>query len=92
MRQEVAIKVLTSVNDPGMLARFRSEAGTTVFLKHKNIITVYDFGEDNSAPYLGMEGRSLREVIEAGPRLSLPEEVGILCEIARGCCMPIRAA
>ena len=87
MRRDVAIKVLTSVNDPGMLARFRSEPATTGILKHKNIITVYDFGEHNSAPYLVMElieGRSLREVIETGPRLSLPEKVGILGEIARG--------
>ena len=44
VRRDVAIKVLTSVNDPAMLARFRSEAGTTGILKHKNIITVYDYG------------------------------------------------
>src|ERR1039457_6545934 len=36
MRRDVAIKVLTSVNDPGMLARFRSEPATTGVLKHKN--------------------------------------------------------
>src|ERR1039457_2324290 len=87
VRRDVAIKVLTSLTDPAMLARFRSEAGTTGILKHKNIITVHDFGEHNSAPYLVMElleGRSLREVIETGPRLSLSEKVGILGEIARG--------
>src|ERR1039457_838240 len=87
MRRDVAIKVLTSVNDHGMLARFRSEPATTGILKHKNIITVHDFGEHNSAPYLVMElleGSSLREGIEAGPQPSLSEKVGILGEIARG--------
>ena len=53
VRRDVAIKVLTSFSDPGMLARFRSEAGTTGFLKHRNIITIHDFGEHDSAPYLG---------------------------------------
>src|ERR1017187_7039189 len=87
MRRDVAIKVLTSVNDPGMLARFRSEPATTGILKHKNIITVHDFGEHNSAPYpvMGLRGgRSLRRVIEAGRRLSLTKKGGILGEIARG--------
>ena len=36
MRRDVAIKVLTSVNDPSMLARFRSEPATAGVLKHKN--------------------------------------------------------
>src|ERR1022692_4953824 len=79
MRRDVAIKVLTSVNDPGMLARFRSEPATTGVLKHKNIITVHDFGEHNSVPYLVMElleGRSLSDVIDKGPPLSLSEKVG----------------
>ncbi len=87
MRRDVAIKVLTSVNDPGMLARFLSEPATTGILKHKNIITVHDFGEHESAPYLVMElidGRSLREAIDAGPPLPLAEKVGILGEVARG--------
>ncbi len=86
MRRDVAIKVLTSVSDPDSLARFLSEPATTGALKHKNIITVYDFGEHQSAPYLVMElldGRSLREAID-GPPLSLAEKVAILGETARG--------
>jgi formylglycine-generating enzyme required for sulfatase activity len=70
-----------------MVARFRSEPGTTGILKHKNIVTIHDFGEHESAPYLVMElleGRSLREAIENGPPLSLLEKVTILAEIARG--------
>jgi serine/threonine-protein kinase len=87
MRRDVAIKVLTAVHEPAMLARFRTEPATTGRLKHKNIITVYDFGEHDSAPYLVMElldGRSLQEAIKSGPALSVPDMVGILAEIARG--------
>jgi serine/threonine-protein kinase len=87
MRRDVAIKVLTAVHEPAMLARFRTEPATTGRLKHKNIITVYDFGEHDSAPYLVMElldGRSLQEAIKSGPALSVPGKVGILAEIARG--------
>src|SRR5579871_467237 len=85
--REVAIKLLTSVHDPSMLARFRFEAGTTGKLKHKNIVTIYDFGVHEAAPYLVMElldGRSLREVIESAVPLSLLDKVAILAEIARG--------
>jgi serine/threonine protein kinase len=70
-----------------MLARFRSEPATTGALKHKNIITIYDFGEHGSAPYLVMElldGRRLRDVIDKGAGLTLADKAGILGEIARG--------
>ncbi len=87
VRRDVAIKVLTSVHDPGMVARFRSEPGTTGILKHRNIVTIYDFGEHESAPYLVMElleGRTLQQAIETGPPLSLLVKVAVLVEVAEG--------
>jgi predicted Ser/Thr protein kinase len=87
MRRNVAIKVLTSVSDPALLARFRSEAGTTGNLRHKNIITVYDFGEHDGQPFLVMElleGRSLQEAIKNGPPLSLFEKVSVMLQVAEG--------
>src|ERR1035441_2876684 len=66
IRRKVAIKLLTDIGDPDLLARFRSEAGTTGNLRHKNIITVYDYGEYFGQPYLVMElldGRSLLEIL-----------------------------
>src|ERR1017187_1994253 len=85
MRRNVAVKVLTTLSDPALLARFRSEAGTTGNLRHKNIITVYDYGEHAGQPFLVMElleGRSLQEVIRKGPPLSLFERVNVLLQVA----------
>jgi tetratricopeptide (TPR) repeat protein/predicted Ser/Thr protein kinase len=87
MRRNVAVKVLTAVSDPTLLARFRSEAGATGNLRHKNIITVYDYGECDGQPFLVMElleGRTLQEVIRGGPPLSLFEKVSVLFQVAEG--------
>lgn len=87
MRRPVAIKVLTGVTDPSLLARFRSEAGTTGNLNHKNIVTVYDYGEYDGQPYLVMqllEGRTLKEIIGGGANLPVFEKLRILTQIAEG--------
>jgi serine/threonine-protein kinase len=84
MRRAVAIKLLSAISDPDMLARFRREADTTGNLKHKNIVTVFDFGEHDQQPYLVMElleGRSLKEVIKSGVKLPLHSAVSIFVEI-----------
>src|ERR1017187_8061673 len=87
MRRNVAVKVLTTVSDPDLLGRFRSEAGTTGNLRHKNIITVYDYGEYSGQPYLVMElleGRSLLDAIRDGERLPMLEKIVILRQVAEG--------
>ena len=38
-----------------MLARFYEEGRRTGRLKHPNIVTVYDLGDDNGTPYIVME-------------------------------------
>ena len=48
-------------------ARFQREAQAAGILAHPNIITVYDFGEDNGILYLAMEfleGKSLEKIVE----------------------------
>src|SRR5579864_1516475 len=90
--RHVAIKVLAAENNADVLGRFRSEAGTTGSLRHKNIVTVYDYGEHEGLPYLVMEfleGRNLQEVIKqevSGERapLSVLDKVRIMFEVAEG--------
>jgi serine/threonine-protein kinase len=48
-------------------ARFQREAMAAGILAHPNIITVYDFGEDNGVLYLAMEfleGKSLEKLVQ----------------------------
>lgn len=48
-------------------ARFQREAMAAGILAHPNIITVYDFGEDNGILYLAMEfleGKSLEKIVQ----------------------------
>ena len=57
MGRQVAIKTVTEglSNDSGMLQRFYREAEKMGMLKHPNIITVYDLGEQDGFPYIVME-------------------------------------
>ena len=64
--REVAIKVLPAsfAADAGRLQRFEQEARTAGGLHHPNLITIYDIGRDNGAPYIVMElldGETLRD-------------------------------
>jgi serine/threonine protein kinase len=48
-------------------ARFQREAQAAGVLTHPNIVTVYDFGEDNGVLYLAMEfleGKSIQQIVE----------------------------
>jgi serine/threonine protein kinase len=57
MGRQVAIKTVTEFfsKDPAMLQRFYGEAEKMGMLRHPNIITVYDLGEQDGFPYIVME-------------------------------------
>src|SRR6266567_7739475 len=87
MRRDVAIKVLIAESDPDMLARFRAEAGATGNLKHKNIVTIYEYSDDQGKPYIVMElldGENLQQVISRAAPLLLLDKVRILFQTAEG--------
>ena len=72
--REVAIKLLPAEvsSRTDRLQRFEQEARATSALNHPNILTVYDIGTDNGAPYIVAEllaGEELRDRLNAG---SLP--------------------
>ncbi|MGA9389257.1 MAG: protein kinase [Candidatus Sulfotelmatobacter sp.] len=74
--REVAIKTITEgfAGDPEMLERFYREAAKTGMLKHPNIVTVYDLGEQEGFPYIVMEyvaGEALDRVIQSARPLAL---------------------
>jgi serine/threonine protein kinase len=68
----VAIKILSEnlAASSEFMERFRREARTSAKLRHPNVITVHDFGEDErGVPYLVMEyieGPTLADLMDAG--------------------------
>jgi tetratricopeptide (TPR) repeat protein len=83
----VAIKMITSGGDESLIERFKSEAKSTGSLQCPNIVTVYDFGEQDGNPYLVMqflEGPSLDAMIRKGASLTLPESLGIIIDVCNG--------
>jgi serine/threonine-protein kinase len=67
--RRVAVKILTEAGmaDPEAKARFLQEAKTASNISHENIISVYDFGEEQGRPFIVMEfveGESLRDAIK----------------------------
>jgi eukaryotic-like serine/threonine-protein kinase len=72
LRRDVAIKLLpaTFSRDSDRLRRFTQEAQSTAALNHPNILSIYQIGEHEGAPYIVselLEGQTLRQVVHAGP-------------------------
>jgi Tol biopolymer transport system component len=70
--RDVAVKVLPAEanQDPDRLRRFEQEARLAGSLNHPNVLTLFDVGSHEGAPYLVtelLEGRTLREVLVGGP-------------------------
>jgi serine/threonine protein kinase len=83
----VAIKILTAETSRDLLTRFRNEATAAGNLRHRNIVTVYDYGEYNGRPYLVMElleGEDLTHAIANRTPLSLLQKMNIMDQIAAG--------
>jgi hypothetical protein len=85
---EVAVKVLPQglAHEPERLRRFEQEARAASALSHPNILTLFDVGSPESAPYLVtelLEGRTLRAVI-AGKGLPLRQAQDYALQVARG--------
>jgi serine/threonine protein kinase len=71
LHREVAIKLLpvSFANDADRLRRFEQEARATSALNHPNILTVYDIGTQDGAPFIVaemLEGEELRAQLNEG--------------------------
>jgi eukaryotic-like serine/threonine-protein kinase len=72
LERNVALKLLSAqfVRDPERVLRFTQEARSASALNHPNIITIYEIGDAEGAPYIAAEfidGQTLRQQITAGP-------------------------
>jgi serine/threonine-protein kinase len=85
----VAIKILTEAGcaDPDAKARFLQEARLAGNIEHDNVISIYDFGEDDrQRPYMVMEflrGEDLRHAIREGHLGDLQAKLRIALQVAR---------
>src|SRR5262252_3768149 len=69
--RDVAIKILPPAfaADVDRLRRFEAEARAAGALNHPNVLTLYDIGTENGAPYLVselLEGGTLRQLMTSG--------------------------
>jgi serine/threonine protein kinase len=89
----VAIKTIhrrlleSSDDDPSVVARFRVEAKAAGRLTHRNIVPVYQFGEDKDCAYIVMEyvaGRNLRDYIHAPRKLDVAQVLCLMLQLLDG--------
>jgi len=87
--RDVAVKQLRPGQDDLAQARLRAEARIAGALAHPGIARLLDFGEEQreggAVPYLVMEyvdGRTLREVLRSGERLSVDVVLRLVGQIA----------
>jgi serine/threonine protein kinase len=69
------------------LARFKNEAQAAGRLSHRNIVSVYDYGESDDNAYIVMEfveGQSLKQCLDAGQHFPAAETVRIMEHLLAG--------
>ena len=82
LERQVAVKLLQPAlaGDEAFLKRFRAEARAVAALNHPNVLQVYDWGEEESVPFLVTEylaGGSLSDILANGHLLS-PEQAALV--------------
>lgn len=88
LNRDVAIKVLPASfsSDPERLQRFAQESRAAAALNHPNILSIFDIGNHNGAPYVVselLEGETLRDRLRNGP-LSSRKAIDYGRQIASG--------
>jgi eukaryotic-like serine/threonine-protein kinase len=86
--RDVAIKLLRPeyLRDPDFSSRFRQEAQNAASLNHPNVVSVYDYGEDPSGPYIVMElidGEDLATILRRTGPLPPAQAARIAAAVAR---------
>jgi tetratricopeptide (TPR) repeat protein len=89
LNRYVALKTIAPAlaADPEFKSRFQREAQSAAKLNHPNIITVYDFGEEQGLTYMVMElleGVDLKEAIRARSLGHLGHKLEVMEQIVEG--------
>jgi serine/threonine-protein kinase len=86
LERDAAVKVMSlGMGDADARARFAREATAAARLQHPNIVTIYELGEHEGAPFMALElleGIDLQRAIEGGlrpdPKVTLPIVLQVL--------------
>jgi serine/threonine-protein kinase len=86
--RDVALKLLRPeyLRDPDFSSRFRQEAQAAASLSHPNVVTVFDYGEDPSGPFIAMElvdGEDLASILKRSGALPPRQAARIAAGVAR---------
>src|SRR5262245_4207000 len=87
--RDVALKMMhaISLSDDVARARFAREARAASSLRHRNIVSVLDYSDDQETPYIVMElleGTSLMQRLVSGTTLSLDSKLDIVIQLCDG--------
>ena len=88
--REVAIKVMLadfSEDTEQMRPRFYREAKAVAKLQHRNIVTIFEFAEENQQPHIVMEflrGLPLSARMEQNPPLTLDDKLDVVAQLCSG--------
>jgi serine/threonine-protein kinase len=86
LERQIAIKLLRDANDHWR-ERFAREARSVARLRHRNIVTIFDVGEQDGHPFIAMEyiqGQTLAELIRRGAPISVLRKLQIIDELCDG--------
>lgn len=90
LNRQVAVKLIlkSNINDPALeaeySARFIREAQAVARLNHPNIVTVFDFGDENDVAFLVMEliqGKELKDYFDDKKAFALDDAVRMTGEL-----------
>lgn len=87
--RQVAVKLMLAAfgEDPELRERFYREARITGQLTHRNIVTVFDLGEDAGQPFIVMElldGKSLNEYLLSDVPATLDQKLDLMMQTCDG--------
>jgi tetratricopeptide (TPR) repeat protein len=89
LNRHVAVKTMSALltADEELVQRFRREAQSAARLNHPNIVTIFDFAEDQGKFYMAMElleGEDLKDVIARNGLNDLWDKVEVMEQICDG--------
>lgn len=89
LNRTIAIKILRTslAKDPIYVTRFQREASAAAALSHRNIVEIYDVGEDEDKYYIVMEyvpGTTLKELVLKRGAVHYIEAIDIMKQIVSG--------